>query len=243
MDWLNPLDIVVLELLALVGILALWLCLGLIEWVYTHIVQWVSVLIHELGHGIPALAAGRRVTVVAGREDGLIRFRLGRLAFKLDPRLDVAYCDYGEEVVSRRTAAFVTLGGPLASLLQALAAATAAYHLRESLPLAIASLLFVIGGAAGVAQLLSSGGHDGIRWKGWLKVTGGASDRAALRAILRPHPLTAPDAHDLEELEYRPAAEIARPELALVRMHIDRALATQPADDDPRSRDESPGRR
>jgi hypothetical protein len=190
MDWLNPLDIFVLELLALAGIVALWLCLGLIEWVYVHIVQWISVLIHELGHGIPALASGRSVTVVVGRADGLIRFRLGRVAFGLDPRLDVGYCEHGDGVFTRRTAVFVTLGGPVASLLQALAAATAAYQLRGSLPLAIVSLLFVIGGAAGVAQLVSFDDGEGVRWKGWLRMTGGASDGAALRAILRPHPRT-----------------------------------------------------
>jgi hypothetical protein len=187
------LDILLLELLALAGIAALWLCLGLIEWVYAHVVQWISVLIHELGHGIPALAAGKSVTVVVGRDDGLIRFRLGRVAFRLDPRLEVAYCDYGEWVAARRTAVFVTLGGPFASLLQMLAAATAAYQLRDSVPLALVSLLFVIGGAAGVAQLLSFGESEGVRWKGWLRMTDGPGDGAALRAILRPDPRPVPD--------------------------------------------------
>jgi len=202
------------------------------------------------------------VTIVVGRVDALIAFRLGRMAFKLDPRLEEAHCGYGDPQFSHGTAIFVTLGGPLASLLQALAAAAIAYQLRDSaLAVAVVSALFVVGGVAGVAQLLPLGDREGSYWKGWLWLSAEPSDGDKLRAILWPHPRTAADAHallqrrlgplpgaaekreptpaEMQEFEDRLAREIVRPEYTLLRMRIDRVFAALPPDDDPRWQEES----
>lgn len=247
MDWFNLLDLLVLEAIAFAAFVTLWVCVALIEWIYANVVQGVSVLVHEIGHGLAAVAAGRSVTVVVGREPALVTFRLGRMALKLHPRLGQAYCDYGESGVSGRAAAVVTVAGPLASLLQATAAVALAYQLRHSAPvLAIISLVFAVGGAVGVAQLipfgddedgqktrafrdagLSDGGQLLAMWRASRNRPGPMTSGAARLAFWRrrAHPRTAAEAHDLLQRRLGPppgAAENRKPTPAEMRAFEDR---------------------
>jgi hypothetical protein len=92
-------------------------------------------LIHEIGHAVVAL--GRvpgPVIVKVGRDRSMTTFGLGRMTFRLDPIIRPGEFDAICTVELRNPAdkIFVALGGPLASLVVGLLAATAAYATHTS---------------------------------------------------------------------------------------------------------------
>jgi hypothetical protein len=90
----------------------------------------LGLLAHELGHALVALRlTDGPVTVLVGRQPGLVRFRIGRLRFSLHlwPTRDT---DWGgvclhEPAGLPRDLMYISLAGPIASLLWAIACATA----------------------------------------------------------------------------------------------------------------------
>jgi hypothetical protein len=85
------------------------------------------VLVHELGHGLPALPlTDGPVLVKVGRPQPLLRFRLGRVLLELHPLISfqlpfAGICAHAP-ARSRSAAVAIALGGPAASLLTAAAA-------------------------------------------------------------------------------------------------------------------------
>jgi hypothetical protein len=131
-------------------------------------------LVHELGHAAVALArTNAPVLVQVGREGGLVRLRLGRLAISLDPLPRgprAGLTRVGGSLTARERVAFA-LGGPAAEAIAGLAlVAVGNIH---------ASVLLTAGGglAIGVAVVsLLPLAYGGVRTDGW-------HVRSALRGV------------------------------------------------------------
>lgn len=89
-------------------------------------------LIHELGHAVAAVAlTGQRVTVVIGREPSVVRFALGRIDVRWDPKGYVAHCRLALGVSAPRLLV-LALAGPAASIALAAVLGLWALELGES---------------------------------------------------------------------------------------------------------------
>ena len=131
-------------------------------------------LVHELGHAAVALARTKApVLVQVGRDGGLVRLRLGRLAISLDPLPRgprAGFTRVGGSLTPRERIAFA-LGGPAAEAMAGLA--------LVAVGTARASLLLTVGGglALGVAVFsLLPLAYGGVRTDGW-------HVRSALRGV------------------------------------------------------------
>src|SRR3954452_23929230 len=74
-------------------------------------------LVHEVGHAVAVVTlTGQRVLIQSGHDDALIRFAIGKIDFRLDPRTGRDYCRASGAGVTPRQWIAVCLAGPLATL-------------------------------------------------------------------------------------------------------------------------------
>ena len=107
-------------------------------------------LVHEVGHAIAVVAlTGQRVLIQSGHDDSLIRFAIGKIDFRLDPRVGRDYCRASRAGVTPRQWVVVCLAGPLATL-------AASVLVLALLPLAPNAVVYwYLAGLGGLGVLVS----------------------------------------------------------------------------------------
>ena len=133
------------------------------------------VFVHELGHAFAVMRVGRSPIVIIGRQPALIRFQLGRLELRIDPRLnllnyhradirkvgrstDLGLCRYDPQNLSSAQVRSIVRAGPIAMIAAGVVSAIAAVLFGSSDSVgfwifAVASLLALAEAAA--ANLIS----------------------------------------------------------------------------------------
>jgi hypothetical protein len=140
-----------------------------------------TVFLHECGHAIPALLLTRQpVDMHVGSDGAGVRFRAGRLRMTLQPghRRGAPGAGWVHARGTHRAMLAVAAGGPLASLLGAVAGAALAPHLGTGLAGMLDASFVVESGMAAILNLLPIEG----------KVTDGTILYARWRLLRLPPP-------------------------------------------------------
>lgn len=150
------------------------------------IVQPIAVLIHELGHAVTAvLLSGQRITLQVGQPDDRGAVSIGKIDLRLGRGTHPAHIRVLPERLSRARLICIVLGGPVASLLLAVALVWLAVTVGPSgtafVPIAIAA------GAASLLLLNLVPFEQGGSW--WLgtPLVGPATDGLLALRALRGH--------------------------------------------------------
>jgi Zn-dependent protease len=145
----------------------------------------LTTLIHESGHALAALAAGRRIAeVVVGDDQSLLRLRNDRFRFRLGAVTGrghaSGYVVFDGGGAKPRDVLLIALAGPLASLAGAVACCVLAAWAWPEPALTFALLMGAVAGWAACADNLRISGDGPDDWSDGVWV------RGAWRAMRRP---------------------------------------------------------
>jgi hypothetical protein len=106
------------------------LAIVLVAWAVTNP---LLIVVHELGHAVVALKlTEQRVLVQSGPEDSLLRFALGRIDFRIDPRHGRAYCEVNPSGLTPPQWLAMCAAGPTAAFAAGIGAAALSARTADS---------------------------------------------------------------------------------------------------------------